>query len=545
MRRFTLPLAAVSAAALATVPLCAAGAHADTGLTGLIATYAVTSNWTSGFEAGYTITNHTNASVSTWSLSFDLPTGEKVTGAWNGTLASAAVTGGTRYTITPPSWAGALAPGATAPVVGFDVSNGSAAQTTPANCTVNNEPCEGLPPDTTAPTTPAGLKVTGTGVGSVSLSWNAATDNQSLAGYHLWENGAVVATVAAPGTSANLTGLIQGSTHVVGVSAFDATGNESAVSGTVSATAGSGTVPGVSSPYVDLGAYPTPSLPALAAASGLKQFSLAFIINGSTPCTASWFGAYDPATGWGKADMDAIRAAGGDVIPSFGGANGTELAQSCTTVASLAAQYQKVVDVYGLDKIDFDIEGGAVADKASIDRRSAALAQVQATQRAKGRDLKISLTLPVLPTGLTADGLYVLQSAKNAGLTVNVVNAMSMDFGDSAAPNPSGKMGAYVVQSAQATQAQIKSVWTTLTDAQAWAKVGVTPMLGQNDSSSEVFGLADAQQLVTFAQQNHLAELAFWEMTRDANACNGGLSQCTNITQTPYQFSKLFAAFTG
>ncbi|WP_405020623.1 cellulose binding domain-containing protein [Kitasatospora sp. NBC_00070] len=543
MRRVALPLAAVTAAALTAVPLSAGGASADTGLTGLIATYAVTSNWQTGFEAGYTVTNRTNATVSTWSLSFDLPTGETVTGAWNGTLTSTAVTGGRRYTVTPPSWAGPLAPGATAAVVGFDVSNGSTAQTAPANCTVNNKPCEGLPADTAAPTVPTGLKVSGTGPGTVALSWNAATDNQAVAGYHLREGGAVVATTT--GTTANLTGLLQGSTHVLGVSAFDAAGNESAVSATVSATAGSGTTPGASAPYVDLGAYPTPSLTALAAASGLKQFSLAFLINGSQPCTASWFGAFDPATGWYKEELDAFRAAGGTVRPSFGGANGTELAQSCTTVAALAAQYQKVVDVYGLDRIDFDIEGTAVVERASVDRRSAAVAQVQAAQRAKGRDLKVSLTLPVLPSGLTTDGVYVLQSAKNAGLAVDVVNAMSMDFGDSAAPNPSGKMGAYVIQSAQSTQAQVRQVWPNLTAAQAWATVGVTPMLGQNDTASEVFGLADAQQLVTFAQQNHLGELAFWEMTRDANACTGSLPKCTNVPQTPYQFSKLFAGFTG
>ncbi|GHE68116.1 hypothetical protein GCM10014715_22170 [Streptomyces spiralis] len=95
------------------------------------------------------------------------------------------------------------------------------------------------------------------------------------------------------------------------------------------------------------------------------------------------------------------------------------------------------------------------------------------------------------------------------------------------------------------THAQIRSVWPELTSGQAWAKVGVTPMLGQNDNASEVFGLSDAQQLISFAQQNHLGEPAFWEMTRDANACTGGLSKCTDITQTPYQFSKMFAAFTG
>jgi hypothetical protein len=537
MRRVTLHV--TTAAALLAAPLLVpAGAHAAGGLTGLIANFAVTSTWQGGFEGGYTITNNTNATVNTWSLGFDLPTGEAVTSVWNGTLTHS----GNHYTITAPSWASALAPGATAAVVGMDFSAG-ATQTSPANCLINNAPCQGLPADTVAPTAPTGLAVSGTGPGSIALSWHASTDNTAVVGYRLHEGTSLVATVT--GTTANLTGLLAGSSHTVSVSAFDAAGNESARSATVTATAGSGTAPGASAPYVDLGSWPTPSLPAIAAASGLKQFSLAFLINGSSPCTASWFGAYDPATGWDKADFDAIRAAGGDIRPSFGGANGIELAQSCTTVASLTAQYQKVVDVYALDRIDFDIEGAAVVDHASVDRRSAAIAAVQAAQRAKGRDLKVSLTLPVLPTGLTADGVYVLQSAKNAGANIDAVNVMAMDFGDSTAPNPAGKMGAYAIQSAQSTKTQIKQVWTTLTDAQAWAKVGVTPMLGVNDNTSEVFGLTDAQQLITFAKQNHLNELAFWEVTRDANACQGGLSKCTNITQTPYQFSKLFAGYTG
>jgi hypothetical protein len=536
MRRVTLHVAA--AAALFAAPLLVpAGAHAA-GLTGLMANFAVTQSWQSGFEGTYTITNNTNATVSTWSLAFDLPAGEAVTSTWNGTLTHT----GNHYTVSAPSWATPLAPGATADVVGMDISTG-ATQTPPANCLINNQPCAGLPADTVPPTTPTGLAVSGTGPGSISLSWTASTDNTAVAGYRLYEGSSLVSTVT--GTSAKLTGLLAGSAHTVSVSAFDAAGNESAHSAAVTGTAGSGTLPGVAAPYVDLGAYPTPSLPAISAASGLKNFSLAFIVNGSSACTASWFGAFDPATGWDKADFDAVRAAGGDVRPSFGGANGTELAQSCTTVASLAAQYQKVVDVYALDRIDFDIEGTAVVDHASVDRRSAAIAAVQAAQRAKGRDLKVSLTLPVLPSGLTSDGVYILQSAKNAGVTVDAVNVMAMDFGDSAAPNPSGKMGAYAIQSAQSTEAQIRTVWTGLTAAQAYAMVGVTPMLGVNDNNSEVFGLADAQQLITFAQQNHLDELAFWEVTRDANACQGGLSKCTNITQTPYQFSKMFAGYTG
>ena len=540
MRRIRPTLAAlVLLAGCATAAAGSAGAADAAALTGLIATYSSPQNWGSGFEGDYGIVNDTNATVNSWTLTFDLPAGETVTSAWNGTLTSS----GTHYTIASPSWASPLAPGASAATVGFDVSTTGAA-TAPADCLINGAPCQGTPADTSPPTTPAAVHVTGTGPGSVSLAWTASTDNVAVAGYRVYEGTAVAATSTGP--AVNVSGLLAGSSHTFTVTAFDAAGNESGHSAQITTTAGSGTAPGIAAPYVDLGAWPTPSLPQLATATGLKDFSLGFIINGATACTASWFGAFDPATGWDKADFDAIRAAGGDVQPSFGGENGTELAQSCTDVPSLTAQYQKVVDVYGLDRIDFDIEGAAVADHASVDRRSAAVAAVQAAQAAKGRDLKVTLTLPVLPTGLTADGLYVLQSAYAHGLKVAAVNGMAMDFGDSAAPSPSGKMGAYAIQSAQAVRAQIASVWTGLSTAQTWAMVGVTPMIGQNDQADEVFGLSDAQQLVTFADQNHLAELAFWAVTRDQACANGGgLSTCTEISQSPYQFSKLFAAFTG
>ncbi len=538
MRRVTLHVA--TAAALAAAPLLVpAAAHATSGgLTGLMANFAVTQTWSSGFAGSYTITNNSNQTVNTWSLTFTLPTGEAVTSAWNGTLSQS----GNSYTITSPSWASPLAPGATADVVGMDISSG-ATQTPPQSCAINNLPCQGEPADTTPPSAPTGLSVTGTGPGSIALSWTASTDNVGVTGYDINEGGSVVAT--STGTEANITGLLGGSSHTFTVTAFDEAGNVSAPSAAVTAVAGSGTAPGVAAPYVDMGAYPTPSLPGIVAASGLKQLSLAFIVNGSTPCTASWFGDYNTSTGWDAADIAAVKAAGGDVRVSFGGENGTELAQSCTDVPSLTAQYQQVVNEYGLDWIDFDIEGSAVADRASIDRRSAAIAAVQAAERAKGRNLQVSFTLPVLPSGLTSDGLYVLQSAAAAGVTVSDVNVMAMDFGDSTAPNPAGQMGTYAIDSAEATEAQVKSVWPGLTDAQAYAMVGVTPMIGQNDSSDEVFGLSDASQLIAFAEQKHLASLGFWEVGRDANACTGSLSDCTNVAQTPYEFSKLFAGYTG
>ncbi|GII30848.1 cellulose binding domain-containing protein [Planotetraspora mira] len=287
-----------------------------------------------------------------------------------------------------------------------------------------------------------------------------------------------------------------------------------------------------SAPYVDMGAWPTPSLTAMASASGLKNFTLGFVTASS--CKAMWFNAYDPRQQWGKDQIDAIRAGGGDVKISFGGATGIELAQACTDVTALYNEYNAVVNAYGLNYIDLDIEGSATAEPASVARRSQALARLQQAHP----NLKISLTLPVLPNGLTSDGLNVVRSARDAGVKLDVVNVMAMDYYQPV------DYGDAAVQAVNSTFSQIKSLYPSLTDAQVWRMVGVTPMLGQNDDG-RIYNQDDARQLVTFAKGKHLGLLAFWETTRDRNACNGALYMCTNIAQSPYEFSKIFASYTG
>jgi chitinase len=300
--------------------------------------------------------------------------------------------------------------------------------------------------------------------------------------------------------------------------------------GTASAAAGA---PLPVAPYVDMGEFPTPVLSSMASSAHVKGFTMAFVT--SVGCKASWFNAFDPRTRWQSDEIAKIRNAGGDVKVSFGGASGIELAQACTTVSSLAAEYDAVVKAYGLKYIDMDIEGSAVAEPASIARRSQALAQVQR----QNSGLKISLTLPVLPTGLTADGVNVVRQAKNAGVNVDLVNVMAMDYFQGPADQ-----GAKAIAAAKATQAQVKTIFG-LSDAAAWKKVGVTPMIGVNDSQNEIFLQKDARNLVSFANSVHLGMLSFWEQGRDANACNGALFRCTNVPQTPFEFARIFAGFTG
>jgi chitinase len=286
-------------------------------------------------------------------------------------------------------------------------------------------------------------------------------------------------------------------------------------------------------PYVDMGAWPTPVLSTMSAGGGVKSFTLGFVT--SAGCKASWFNAYDPRAGWQADEIGKIRAAGGDVKVSFGGASGIELAQACTDVSALVAEYDAVVKAYGLKYIDLDIEGAAVADTATIQRRSQALKTVQADNPG----LKISLTLPVLPDGLTSDGLNVVNSAKSAGVDVDMVNVMAMDYYQGA-----GDEGAKAISAAKATQAQVKSIFG-LSDADAWQKVGVTPMIGVNDSQNEIFYQKDATALVDFAKTVHIGMLSMWEAGRDANACTGALYKCTNVPQQPYEFAKIFAGYNG
>ena len=299
----------------------------------------------------------------------------------------------------------------------------------------------------------------------------------------------------------------------------------------------------VFAPYVDVLLWPTFPLAQTAQQLGVKNYSLGFVVARNT-CEAAWGGVIGMSDNFVRDDINALRAQGGEVILSFGGANGIELGQSCTSVASLQAQYQAVIDRYSLTRIDLDIEGGALADTASISRRNQALAGLQATARANNRTLIVSYTLPVLPTGLTHHGVSLLQNAVANGVRVDRVNIMAMDYGAVANPYT---MGQNAIDAANSLLAQMRPIFVGKTDTELRRLTGITPMIGLNDVSPEVFTLGDAQLLYNFATQNGIGTLSMWSMTRDQSCSNGGAyvsPSCSGIAQTPWAFSNVFKPFT-
>ncbi|MGW8379930.1 chitinase [Streptomyces sp. ODS28] len=290
-------------------------------------------------------------------------------------------------------------------------------------------------------------------------------------------------------------------------------------------------------PYVDTSLQPSYDLVGNAGKTGVKEYNLGFITGGGG-CSPKWGGAQNPSENPVAKQIGKLRAKGGDVRISFGGANGSELGLSCGSAAELEKAYGKVIDGFKLKKADFDIEGAALPDTAANTKRAKAIAALQKSH--KGLD--VHFTLPVLPEGLTQDGVKLLENAKQNGVKVSQVNLMAMDYG----PNYKGDMGTYATKAATASQKQVKKALGLGSDAAAWKAVGLTPMIGVNDVKGEVFKTDDAQQVKKFADQKGLGGLSMWSATRD-KACPGGSKDqadptCSGIEQGAGAFTK---AFTG
>jgi hypothetical protein len=489
-----LAAAAVGATVLVSLNRPAVTLHdaADSG-SPLEASYQAGADWGTGYSGQYTITNAGTSPVNDWTLAFTLPAGTTVSSLWDGTYTDHAG----QVTVTSDSWDATVGPGGTATIGFVTASSGTAGQ--PAGCTINGALCTG---DTTAP----------------APSASAATPSPATT------------TPTAPATTAPATTVPTPTAPATTAPATTAAGSPA------DGSAGF-------APYVDTSLFPPLSLVSTAQATGVKQFNLAFVVaGGNGGCTPEWGGVTAIGDDPVAAQIGALRAIGGDVRISFGGANGSELAVTCTSVSQLEAAYQAVISAYDVNKVDFDIEGAAVANTAANARRDQALAALQATDPG----LQVSFTLPVLPSGLTSDGVAVLDGAAGAGVKLSAVNVMAMDYGDGAAPNPSGQLGTFAIDAATATDAQVASALGISADA-AWSKVAVTPMIGVNDTSDEIFTVANAQQLVAFAASKHLAWLSMWSGARDAE-CPGGAqsfasSTCSSIVQGPNAFADALGAY--
>ncbi|MGX1273469.1 carbohydrate binding domain-containing protein [Streptomyces phaeoluteigriseus] len=390
--------------------------------------------------------------------------------------------------------------------------------------------------DTQAPTAPTGLTSTGKTSTSVSLTWNAATDNVGVTAYDVYSGTNQVLSVS--GTSATVNGLAPSTGHTFTVRARDAAGNVSAASNAVSVTTNAGDGGGTgfkqAAPYLYLGWGDPPSATSVMNATGVKWYTLAFILS-SGGCNPAWDGQRALTGGNDQAVINSIRSAGGDIVPSIGGWSGNKLGPNCSTAEALAGAYQKVIDAYGLKAIDVDIENTDEFENAAVqDRVLGALKIV----KANNPGLRTIVTFGTSTTGPTYWGNRLIEQARALNAGIDVFTIMPFDFGGGS------DMYGNTVNAAEGLKTKLRSTfgWD---DATAYAHIGISGMNGLSDQQ-ELTSPAIWTQIRDWANSRHIARLAYWSVNRDRPCPGGGVtSNCSGISQTTWQFTSITAGFTG
>ena len=305
----------------------------------------------------------------------------------------------------------------------------------------------------------------------------------------------------------------------------------------------------VFSPYQE--AYSGDSPSQVASESGNKYIVMAFLQTATAgSCTAYWNGdtSMPISSSTFGSDIAAIQAAGGQVIPSFGGytadTTGTDIADSCTSVASIAAAYESVITTYNVSRIDLDVEANSETNTAGLTRRAQAVAMTEAWAAANGRSVSFSYTIPSTATGPDSTGQSVMQNAIANGATVAIWNIMTFDY----YIGTTQEMATDTETAANGLLSDLRGLYPNDSSTQLWGMIGLTDMIGIDDyGAAETFTEADASTVLNFAKSNGVGELSFWALERDNGGCpgTGGSDSCSGISQNTWFFSNAFEPFTS
>ncbi|MET7683558.1 carbohydrate binding domain-containing protein [Streptomyces sp. NPDC005423] len=389
--------------------------------------------------------------------------------------------------------------------------------------------------DTQAPTAPTGLTSTGKTSSSVSLSWGASSDNVGVSAYDVYSGTTRLLTVS--GTTGTVSGLSASTAYTFTVKARDAAGNTSAASNSVSVTtdAGSGSTGfKQAAPYLYEGWGDPPNPATVMAATGAKWFTMAFVLD-SGGCTPAWDGSRALTGGVDQTAINQIRAAGGDIVPSFGGWQGSKLGANCSSASALAGALQKVISAYGLRAIDMDIEN---TDEFENEAVQAKILTALKTVKADNPGLRTIVTFGTSTTGPTYYGNRLIEQAQSLNAGIDVFTIMPFDFGGGS------DMYGNTVAAAEGLKTKLKSTfgWD---DATAYAHIGISGMNGLSDQQENTTP-AIWTSIRDWANSHHIARLAYWAVNRDRPCAGGGVvSNCSGIGQGTWQFTSITAGFTG
>ncbi|MFF2095410.1 chitinase [Streptomyces sp. NPDC058202] len=280
-------------------------------------------------------------------------------------------------------------------------------------------------PAPTVPAAPGGLGVSSTTSSSVSLAWSTVS---GATGYNVYQGGSKVQSVT--GTSATVSGLAASTSYSFQVTATNAAGESvksATVTGKTAATSGGGgggTVPAhaVTGYWQNFNNGATVQKLS-AVQSQYDIIAVAFADATTTPGAVSF--TLDSAGLGGytvdqfKADIKAKQAAGKKVIISIGGQNGTISVSDSASATNFANSVYSLMQTYGFDGVDIDLENGLNATYMSQALRS--------LSAKAGASLVITMAPQTIDMQSTSNGYF--QTALNIKDILTVVNMQYYNSG--------------------------------------------------------------------------------------------------------------------
>ncbi|MEU5703736.1 chitinase [Streptomyces aurantiacus] len=281
----------------------------------------------------------------------------------------------------------------------------------------------GVDPDPVVPSTPAGLNVASTTSSAVSLAWNTVS---GASGYNIYRGGTKV--LAVTGTSATVTGLAASTSYSFQVTATNAAGESAkstAVTGTTRASSDGGTalpkhaVTGYWQNFNNGAAVQKIS----DVQSQYDIIAVSFADATATPGAVTFnldsagLGGY--TVDQFKADVQAKKAAGKKVIISIGGERGTVAVNDSASATNFANSVYSLMQTYGFDGVDIDLENGLNATYMTQALRS--------LSAKAGSSLVITMAPQTIDMQSTSNGYF--QTALNIKDILTVVNMQYYNSG--------------------------------------------------------------------------------------------------------------------
>jgi chitinase len=284
-------------------------------------------------------------------------------------------------------------------------------------------------------------------------------------------------------------------------------------------------------PYVL--ALDPPDLSAVSVLTGQRSFDLASVggLRGGG-CAPAWDGGRPVTSDTAVRDLIArVRAAGGDVVVSFGNRTSQSLGEVCPDPRATAEAYQRVVDYYQLGAVDVDLHA------AGGDPARTVANEIGAAQILQGRNagLYVSVTIPGSVTGTDPFGLQVLDRARQMAFTPDnyTVTAFGPGF-----TNPAAQIAA--LEAFHDTLMRTFG-WDAAT---AYAHEGFLGVDGPAGSAGS-FSPDDFRVVLAYATAHRLGRFTFTSLN-GGRSCGGPADRgCSGSPQDLWRFTSFTAAFGG